>query len=79
MIKRGGPASSTSIASSDSAGPRNAFEKDFRGIRKPDRDVLPAVVEAGTLAFGFRDSLAWLDEIPKSLSKTLGCGFSLES
>ena len=53
MIKRGGPASSTSIASSDSEGPRNTFEKDFRGTRKPDRDVFPAVVDAETLAFGF--------------------------
>ena len=53
MVKWGGLASSTSIASSDSEGPRNAFEKDFKGMRKPDRDAFPAVFEAGTLAFGF--------------------------
>lgn len=52
MIKRGGLASSTSLASSISEVPRNAFEKDFSGRRNPDRDVFPAAVEAGTLSFG---------------------------
>jgi len=51
-VIRGGLASSSDSTSSDT-GPRNALEKDLRGTRKPVRDVLPAVVEAGTLGFGF--------------------------
>jgi len=68
--------------SSVSLDPRKALVMDFSGTRKPDRVGFPfgvAAVVAGTLGFGFCGGLAWLDEFPKSLSKTPACGFAVDS
>lgn len=67
----GGPVK-TSVSSriSLSVGPRNAFENDLSGTKKPAREGLPAAVVAGIFGLGFARSVVDFGGLPKRRPNT---------